>query len=39
MSQLTTTEPPMTPVERYHRRIQWIIRALLLLVILWLIFD
>jgi hypothetical protein len=39
MSQLTTTEPPMTPVERYNRRIQWIIRALLLALILWLIFD
>lgn len=39
MSQLTTTEPPMTAVERVHRRNQWIVRALLLALILWLILD
>jgi hypothetical protein len=39
MSRYTTTEPPLTPVERYNRRNQWIIRAVLLLLILWLIFD
>jgi hypothetical protein len=37
MSQLTTTEPPLTPVERVMRRNQWIIRGLLLLLILWLL--
>ena len=39
MSQFTTTEPPPTPVERHQRRMQWIIRGLVLLLILWLIFD
>jgi hypothetical protein len=37
MSKLTTTEPPLTPVEQYTRRNQWIIRALILLIVLWLI--
>jgi len=39
MSRFTTTEPPPTPVERDSRRTQWIIRAIVLLLILWLIFD
>lgn len=39
MSQFTTTEPPLTPVEQVHRRTQWILRGVLLLLILWLIFD
>lgn len=39
MSQLTTTEPPMTDVERVRRRNQWIVRALVLALILWLILD
>ncbi len=39
MSKFTTTEPPMTPVERVYRRYQWIVRALLLGLILWMILD
>lgn len=37
MSRFTTTEPPLTPVEEYTRRNQWILRGVLLLLILWLI--
>jgi hypothetical protein len=39
MSRYTTNEPPLTPVEQYARRTQWVIRGILLLLILWLIFD
>jgi hypothetical protein len=37
MSMLTTTEPPPTPVEVHTRRNQWIVRAVLLALILWLL--
>jgi hypothetical protein len=37
MGRLITTEPPPTPVEQSTRRSQWIIRAVLLVLILWLI--